>query len=405
MSEPRSESAVVGVLKRHPWIGWAAWTVAVAGLLLGMHPRRFASAFQFYLEFAAKLWAEQPIYDPASLSEVSYWPTSLLLMVPLTAFDPTVAASIAFAIFAALLAYASVALCAALFNRHPDALWLAGMLLAVNILPGWYHFKQVQLHIPMTAAMMLAAAAMTRQRWNAAALWLSLALFCKPLALVMVLLAGALVPRMRLLLIAGVAAGLALPFALLPFDYLVAQYNLLGLKLWAVATAPPGEWIYQADFTTLLRAAGIVLPGAASFAIRVAVALGTLWLGWKVHRAGDARGTALALLFLSGLYVTLFGPRNEHISYLAVTPAIAALAFLILLRRADDWRGWLLIGACQVLGFVVSVKVDTVLKPAVVLAIYAWAAMLMARPERWQALVDRGAPVPAAAEDSRLTSP
>lgn len=390
-SKPARSLALVAALKRYPWIGWAGWGALVIAILWGMHPRRFGSAFQYYLDFAAKLWAGQTIYDPSTLGDVSYWPTSLLLVVPLTTLAPVIAASIAFSVYAALFTYAAVALSTSLIDDRRQATWLAGLLLAVNIWPGWYHFKQVQLHIPMIAAMMLAAAAIVRERWTAAGLWLGLALFCKPLALVMILLAGALLPRMRSVLTLGVVAGVALPFAFLSFDYTVTQYQLLGLKLWAVATAAPGEWIYQADFTTLMRAGGIVLPGTVSFAVRLLVALGTLWLAWRVRSTGDCKALGLALLLLSGCYITLFGPRNEYLSYLAVTPAIAALALLILLRDERDWRGWLLIGACQVLGFGMNLAVATVLKPAVVLVIYVWIAWLMARPERWRATIEQRA--------------
>jgi hypothetical protein len=48
---------------------------------------------------------------------------------------------------------------------------------------------------------------------------------------------------------------------------------------------------------------------------------------------------AIRLLILSGLYITLFGPRNENVSYLVATSGISALAFLILLRDVADLRG------------------------------------------------------------------
>jgi hypothetical protein len=35
---------------------------------------------------------------------------------------------------------------------------------------------------------------------------------------------------------------------------------------------------------------------------------------------------AIRLLILSGLYITLFGPRNENVSYLVATSGISALA-------------------------------------------------------------------------------
>jgi hypothetical protein len=39
--------------------------------------------------------------------------------------------------------------------------------------------------------------------------------------------------------------------------------------------------------------------------------------------------------------------------------------------------------ACPALGFVVSVPVDVVTKPAITLVIYVWAAALMAQSHRW----------------------
>jgi hypothetical protein len=386
LSLRRPHLALLGLLQKCPWFGWAVWAVVVAAVLVRMHPRRFGPAFGFYFEYASKLWAEQPLYDPSSLGDVNYWPVSLLLFVPLLPLDPTLAASVSFAIFAALLTYAAIVFTRALLDDRPGTIWIAGLLLAVNIWPGWYGFKYVQLLIPMTAATMLASTAMMRARWTVASLWLAVALVAKPLALVMVLLTGVLVPRMRLLLLAGVVAGFALPFVFLHWDYVIGQYQALGLKLWAVTTAPPGEWIWQSDYTTLLRAFGIALPGKMGFAIRLVAAVGTLWLAWRVRGTGDRKAFALALLLLSGLYITLFGPRNENISYLAVTPALSAVAFLILLRDVSDFRGWLLILACLALGIVVRVPIDVVTKPAITLIAYVWVAVQMTQPQRWCAL-------------------
>lgn len=398
-SAARFGGRLLGLMERFPWLGWAIWTVVVAAVLLRTHPRRYGAAFQYYYDYAGRLWAQQPLYDPSTLGDVSYWPTSLLLMVPLTVLHTTPAAAVSFAIFAALLTWAAIVFMRALLDDRPGAIWVAGLWLAANAWPGWYHFKQVQLQIPMVAAMVLATAAMMRKRWIAASLWLDLALIVKPLAVVMMLLAGALIPRMRLLVIAGILVAAALPFAFLPWDYLTGQYRALGLKLWAVATAPPGEWIYQADFTTLLRGLHVVLPGKVTFAIRLIVALGTLWLAWRVRRTNDQKAFALSLLMLSGLYIALFGPRNETVSYLVATPAITAVAFLMLMRNAADLRGWLLIVACQALGYVVDLPVDVVTKPAITLAVYVWVAFLMADPRRWCSVVS--APLPAISASRR----
>ncbi len=388
----RASGAAAGLFRAYPWIGWACWLVFVAAVLVRMHPRRFAPTLQFYLDYAARLWNHEPVYLLHTLEGIIYWPSSLLLFVPLTGFDPVVAGWIAFSIFAGIFTWGMWALMRELLGDTKDVLLLTGIVLLINIPACWYHFKHVQLHIIMTGAMLLAAAALVRHRWAATALWLAVALMAKLLALVMVLLVGALAPRTRLILLAGLVAGLALPFAFLSFDYMAEQYRLFGLKLWMVSTAPPLEWPYQADYTTLLRGLGIVLPGPVSFAIRLLAALGTLVLAWQVQRTGGSKAFALGVLLLSGLYITLFGPRNENVSFMVLTPALSILALLMLLRDQADVRGWLLVAACVVLGFVVSPPVDAVTKPAVTAAIYAWTAWQMAVPERWRRLVED--PVP-----------
>jgi membrane-associated phospholipid phosphatase len=100
MSAPRLPVALVGLLQKYPWFGWAVWGTVVVAVLLRMHPRRFGAAFKYYINFAVKLWTEQTVYDPSTLGDVSYWPTSLLLMVPLLPLGHTAAAAVAFAIFA-----------------------------------------------------------------------------------------------------------------------------------------------------------------------------------------------------------------------------------------------------------------------------------------------------------------
>ena len=110
-------------------------------------------------------------------------------------------------------------------------------------------------------------------------------------------------------------------------------------------------------------------------------------------------GFAFAVLILSGCYITLFGPRNEFLSFIVVTPSIALLAALLLNRDAADYRGWLLIAAALVLGFAWTLAIDAVLKPAIVTAIYIWLAWLMAVPARWRALVEGDEPLRAGAGD------
>ena len=139
----------------------------------------------------------------------------------------------------------------------------------------------------------------------------------------------------------------------------------------------------------MVRALGVQLPAGVALGIRVAAALGTLALAWRVRHIGGARSFALAVLVLSGCYITLFGPRNEFLSFIVLTPALAVLAGLMLMRNDADYRAWLLIVAALVLGFTFDyLQTDGVLKPAIVLVIYVWLTWLMAVPARWREIVE-----------------
>jgi hypothetical protein len=383
--------AVVAWFQRHAWIGWIGWGVFVAVALARIHPRRFASTFTYYLEAAERLSTGEQVYDPAKLGDFLYFPLTLLLYVPFTLLDRVTAAAIATTIGAGFFTWACVMLMRALAPpERPamDALALAGLVLLINVPAAWFNFKAVQAQVPMTAAMLAACAAMVHSRWVGASLWLFVAITMKPLAIVMLLLCAVLVREMRWMLVAAIAALLVLPFVFLDWSYLVEQYRGLGLKLWHIATAPSEDWPYQADMSTMLRAMGVSLPAAGALAIRLAAALGTLALAWHVRRNCGARGFAFAVLMLAGCYINLFGPRNEFLSFIVLTPALAVLAGLVLVRSNADCRGWLLIIAALLLGFSINLAIDAVLKPALVLAIYLWLTWLMVLPRRWRALVE-----------------
>jgi hypothetical protein len=391
----RACAALVPLARQLPWIGWVAWDILVAVAIAGIYPRRLSSTFATYLDAAERLWTGGRVYNPLTLGDFLYFPIALLIHVPLIKLDLLWAAAIVLTIDAALFTWACASLMVALLpdhKRHLDALSLTGVLLLVNIPAAWFNFKGVQAQVPMTAAMIAACAAIMRGRWNAASFWLFIAIVIKPLALVMVLLCAALVREMRWRLIGAVAAMVLLPFVFLDWGYLVGQYELMGLKLWHIASTPPQEWPYQADISTMLRALGVQLPTSAVLGIRLAAALGTLALAWRVRRACGTRSFAFAVLLLSGCYITLFGPRNEFLSFIVLTPSITALALVMIDRDHADYRGWLLIMAATMLGFVWSMSVNAELKPAIVLAIYAWLTHLMAVPRRWREVTQAGDP-------------
>jgi hypothetical protein len=382
-----------GLILRFPWAGWAGWAAFCIIALARVTPRRFGSTFTAYIDAAKRLWAEGPVYEFHSLGGYLYLPVGLLPYVPFTSIEPSLAAGLWLAMFAGVFTWACYQLVASLLPQGAGELkaWpLAGVVLLANIPAAWFNFKGVQAQVIMTGAMLLAAVAIMRVQWLRAAFWLFVAIVFKPLALVMALLCGALCPRMRLPLIVAVAVIVALPFAFLDAGYLIQQYRDFFLKMWLTAAAPPEDWPYRADLVTLLQPLGIKLPPFAALAVRLMAGLATLYLAWRVRQAGSLRSFAFALLILSCCYINLFTPRNEFLSFVVLTPPLAALALLVLARDGSDGRGWLLIGAALVLGMWWNLAIDAVLKPAIVVIIYGWLGWLMVKPERWRALTDAG---------------
>lgn len=391
----RIEDRVAAFFLRYPWIGWGLWIAFLIATLLRTHPRRFGSTFQAYLNAAHGFWSGGQVYDMSTLGEYLYWPVSLLVLGPLPMFTPVTAAVIATAISAALLTWAAYAMMRMLLpeQSRADVINLTGILLILNIPNAWFNLKYVQAQVGMTAFMMLAAVAIAKRQWIVASLWLFFSIVIKPLSLVMLLLCGATQPKMRIWLILALVAALALPFAFGNPAYVAEQYRIWIAKLQQLTTVEPGQWLYQADFATMLDTFGIVLPHGVQTAIRLTAALGFLALVWRIARYGNIVVFAVAVTLYAACYINLFGPRNEFLSFLVLTPTLAGLALMLLKRNAHDQRAWALIVAVLVIAFHGALEVDRVVKPFLAFIVLGWMIWMTLDMRRWVELLG-----PAAAE-------
>ncbi|WP_162249481.1 glycosyltransferase 87 family protein [Pseudolabrys sp. Root1462] len=385
----RLEDRVSEIFLRYPWIGWGVWIVFCINSLVRTDPKRFGSTFQAYLDAAHAFWSGQTIYDMSTLGEYLYWPVSLLVLGPLPMLQPVVAAAIAMAISAALLSVAAYFFMKLLLPEQSgrDVLNLAGVLLMINIPVAWFNLKYVQAQVGMTAFMMLAAVAIARRRWALGALWLFLSIITKPLSLVMLLLCGATQPKMRLWLALALVAALTLPFAFAHPAYVAEQYRIWIVKLQQLTSVEPGQWLYQADFATMLDSFGLALPHTVQTAIRLAAALGFLALVWRIARYGNIVVFAVAVMLYAACYINLFGPRNEFLSYMVFTPALTGVALMLLRRNARDHRAWLLIIAVLLIDFHGALAVDRVLKPVLAFIVLGWMIYMTIDMRRWVELL------------------
>lgn len=199
----------------------------------------------------------------------------------------------------------------------------------------------------MVALMLLGSLAVAERRWWLAAVLLALAFAIKPLAIVLLLLAGALHQPMRGKLLVCTAISLLLPF-LHPDP--AAAWHVYGLGLdKLVASSEPSRQTWS-DITGMLDHVGLTLPPLGLLVLRVAAALLTLWAGYLALRRQEGAIAALDLFALAVSYLMLMNPRTEENTYIALGVALALFAVMLLARHPSGWQGWLVVFFCIALG-------------------------------------------------------
>jgi hypothetical protein len=347
--------------------------------------RRLAVENEFaiyeYLEFIGTFWAKSPLYVPESLHGFHYLPIMLIIGTPLSWLDIQLAGAIFGLLSVVFFSFSVFRLAQQITPTYSSA--AAGAILVISLMAAVIALRLLQMQMPMTAAMICATAAGMREDWRAFVVWLLLAVALKPLAIVMALLAIATMPKMRVPLIAGIAALLLLPFAVQSWSYLANEYVNYVHQLLHITDADPGVWGNQAEFSTLLQTPGLELGARTRLAVRLGAALGTLWLAWRIALERNARATSFALLLLSACYIGLFNPRQEGMSFLVVVPGLAALSLWFLARNLADWRGWLWMALAVMVGLKWGARQAMWILPATMVPIWIGLLVLTLNPKRW----------------------
>ena len=187
--------------------------------------------------------------------------------------------------------------------------------------------------------MILAVADLSESRWWRATILLALAFAFKPLALVLILLAGVLYLPMSWRLAIGMILVAIVPFATQRPDYVISQY--LACRENLQITFEVGETSLWAQLFSMLEVAGIHLPSAVRTGIRVMAAGSTLVACWLAVRALSPNRAAFYLFSLTACYLMLFNSRTEGNTYAMVGPVYGALlaeaAYRLNHRRSTGW--------------------------------------------------------------------
>jgi hypothetical protein len=233
--------------------------------------------------------------------------------------------------------------------------------------------RNAQFDLPLAALIVMAAAEISASRWIAATVWLCLAIALKPLAVVPLLLFGAIYWKLIPRVIIGILVVLALPFLHWSPSYVAHEYVRCVETLMSASKAEEPKF---SDLAALLSHVGYEPSYELKTVVRVIFALIYFGLGWMAARRLSLIDAAWVIGALSADYLMLFNPRTEACSYVFLGPWVASLALLYAKEFKSNWIVWILglaaIGlACdgfpKIGGVSIHLMTDRWLKPLIAL--------------------------------------
>jgi len=267
-------------------------------------------------------------------------------------------------------------------SRLPPSTFFAVVLLAVPA--SLASLNNGQTNLPLSACLVLAALALRDQRWNLAALLLSLSLVLKPIALAPWLLSFAVFPAMRIPLLIGLPGLILVGFLHPDPSYAWGQWVEFFVKLGHSYTP---ENLRVSDIFGAIDRAGVQIPPMLEKVTRAGACLAALVWVWQSYRKTGLVGAAWALWVATALVFTVFNPRAETNSYVLVSPLLAYAAVSYWREvEGGKWKGVVLAVACVGLmcdgmGLWVYKATDVWFKPLIVLLV---SPLLIHVPDGWR---------------------
>ena len=217
-------------------------------------------------------------------------------------------------------------------------LFLYASLIAMA--PCFDSIRNGQANVIFAALTIHAAASLARSRWWVASLCLLGALVCKPIGLVMVLLAAVVYRVIIWRITAGLALLLVSPLLFTDPSYVFSQYRQSAEHLLQRSIGLEPRF---ADLNGLLRMIGVGLSESGSQIMRLFAGLFTVILWWVGATRMREPERAWLLLGITTTYLMLFNPMTEVNSYIIVAPSIALYAVHFLEIENCPKLGWGLI--------------------------------------------------------------
>jgi hypothetical protein len=199
--------------------------------------------------------------------------------------------------------------------------------------------RNAQFDLPLASLIVLTAAEIATSRWGAATLWICMAVALKPLAVVPLLLFGAIYWKLVPRVIVGLLIVLALPFLHWNPAYVAHEYvRCFETLVWA----SKGDEPRYSDLAALLSHVGYDAPQGLKTVARIVFAVFFLVLAATAVRRLSRIEAAWAIGALSADYLMLFNARTETCSYVILAPFVASLALWVAQQSRRNWLAWCL---------------------------------------------------------------
>jgi hypothetical protein len=237
-----------------------------------------------------------------------------------------------------LFAYALVRLNGFFLSTNRQSVGKTFLILSLLAVPSAFaSLRNAQFDLPLAALIVLTAAEIAAARWTAAAVWLCVAVALKPLAVVPLLLFGALYWKLIPRLAIGLLVVIALPFLNWNPAFVAHEYiRCLQTLIWA----SKGDEARYSDLAALLSHFGYDAPDPLKTIARILFALIYFGLGATALRRLSRSQAAWAVGTLSADYLMLFNPRTETCSYVFLGPFVASLALFYAPQSGRKWLSY-----------------------------------------------------------------
>lgn len=318
------------------WL-WAGSFLLVLGLALWSPNAR--SVVHIYRHGSEAFLDRQPLYQVDVAMGYLYAPAFAVLYVPLLKLGPYLGNILWHMLGFSVLTFAAMRQVRKVGGREQTWLLSFGLFLALPV--ALAALRNGQATILLTGACWFLTLSTLEGRRAETFFWATLAIVAKPTAIIMLLLAGALRPRLIPVLVLAVLVVLAIPYGFASTDYINAQYHDFFLLLTSMTVDPTGPFV-PADFTAPFARFGMPVPEFVATIVRVVAGLLTLWLVLQFDRRLDSNTSGLAIFFAAAFYMCLFNPRVEQNTYAMVAvPAGLSIALLWREKGAGTTRWFL----------------------------------------------------------------